>query len=135
MIDVIALVQSRADEWIAFRRDLHRHPERGFLEYRTQAKVARHLATLGFQVRLGAEVMKAGSMMGVPDAAAIVAAQQNAIAQGAWPDYVARMANGMTGLVAEFSNGEGPVVAMRFDVDALPISEAAHSDHRPQSLG
>jgi len=38
------------------RRDLHRHPELSWLEYRTTAVIAEHLAGLGYAVRAGAEL-------------------------------------------------------------------------------
>ncbi len=36
---------------------------------------------------------------------------------------------GKTGIVAEIKNGEGPVVAMRADIDALPIKENSGKDY------
>lgn len=36
---------------------------------------------------------------------------------------------GKTGVVAEIKNGEGPVVAMRADIDALPIKENSGKDY------
>lgn len=36
---------------------------------------------------------------------------------------------GQTGIVAEIKNGEGPVVAMRADIDALPIKENSGKDY------
>ena len=39
------------------RHDFHRHPELGFAEHRTKAKVAKHLRTLGLEVHEGAGVV------------------------------------------------------------------------------
>ena len=36
---------------------------------------------------------------------------------------------GETGVVAVVDNGEGPVVAMRADIDALPVKEASGKDY------
>src|SRR5690242_6989150 len=47
--------QARAQEAkvIAWRRDIHAHPELGNQEQRTSAVVAEHLRTLGLEVRAG----------------------------------------------------------------------------------
>ncbi|KIC21849.1 amidohydrolase [Leisingera sp. ANG-Vp] len=45
------------DRLIALRRDFHRHPELGFQEERTKAKVAEHLRGLGLEVHEGAGVV------------------------------------------------------------------------------
>ena len=73
---------------IDWRRDFHMHPEVGFNEHRTAARIAETLAALGWRVRTGV---------------------------------------GRTGVVGELGQG-APVVAIRADMDALPIQEA---DDRP----
>lgn len=45
-----AALESRVIEW---RRDFHSHPELGNREFRTSAKVAEHLRSLGLEVRTG----------------------------------------------------------------------------------
>ena len=105
------------------RRDLHAHPELGYLEYRTAAKTAAHLSRLGYGIKAGPEVMVAAEMLGRPSDAAIAAARSQALALGAPPEWVERMPGGQTGLVAEMRRGEGPVLAFRFDMDALPVPE------------
>lgn len=44
--------------------------------------------------------------------------------------YEVRTAVGITGVVGELSNGPGPVVVLRADMDALPIQEDADHDYR-----
>lgn len=70
---------------VAWRRDIHAHPELGNRETRTAELVAQHLRSLGIEVRTG----------------------------------VAR-----TGVVGVLRGGRpGPVVALRADMDALPVTE------------
>ena len=45
------------DRLTALRREFHRHPELGFQEDRTKAKVAAHLRGLGLEVHEGAGVV------------------------------------------------------------------------------
>lgn len=70
---------------IAWRRDFHEHPELGNNEIRTAAIIAKHLQSLGMEVKTG----------------------------------VAK-----TGVVGVLKGGKsGPVVALRADIDALPVTE------------
>ena len=71
---------------IAWRRDIHQHPEMGNLETRTAALVADHLRKLGMEVKTGVAVTGVVGLL-----------------KGAKP---------------------GPVVALRADMDALPVKEA-----------
>src|ERR1700732_1687044 len=72
---------------IAWRRDIHEHPELGEQETRTANLVAEHLKKLGLEVKTG-------------------------------------VAN--TGVVGLLKGGKpGPVVALRADMDALPVKEPA----------
>ncbi len=120
---------------VRIRRDLHRHPETAFLEYRTASKVAQHLDRLGWSVRVGAEVMDAAAVIAPPSPAAVRAAQDRALAEGAPAEWVARMPGGLTGVVAEIARGEGPTLAFRFDMDALPVVETEAPDHAPNRDG
>ena len=94
-----ALIDERApaltDALIAWRRDLHQHPELGNREFRTAGIVAEHLRALGFdEVRTG----------------------------------VAH-----TGVVGLLKGGKpGPVVALRADMDALPVTEFNELPFRSQ---
>lgn len=70
---------------IAWRRDIHAHPELGNREVRTAGVVAAHLRSLGLEVQ----------------------------------EQVA-----LTGVVGMLTGGKpGPVVALRADMDALPVTE------------
>jgi amidohydrolase len=82
-IDVLAAqIEPRV---VAWRRDIHQHPELGNQETRTAALVAEHLTKLGLEVETGVAV---------------------------------------TGVVGILRGAvDGPVVALRADMDALPVTE------------
>jgi amidohydrolase len=83
-----ALAKPHLDRLVAFRRDLHRHPELKYEEHRTSGKVEEALRAAGYETR--------------------------------------RLAG--TGIVAD--TGTGPAVALRGDMDALPLREENGFDHR-----
>lgn len=86
-LDLDARIQAVTPRVIAWRRDIHQHPELGNMEHRTSRLVAEHLRALGLdEVRTG-------------------------IAH--------------TGVLGVLKGGRpGGVVALRADMDALPIREA-----------
>jgi amidohydrolase len=86
-----SFVSAHADEFIAFRRDLHAHPELGYHEHRTTRLVAARLAAAG----LRPTVLPKG-----------------------------------TGMVVDIGDGAGPVIALRADLDALPISDEKNVPYR-----
>ena len=51
--DLLQALQVQADEFIAVRRDIHRHPEMGYKEYRTSDLVAEQLEKWGYAVTRG----------------------------------------------------------------------------------
>ncbi len=83
------------DQLTAWRRDFHMHPELGFREMRTAAKVAEILEQFGYRVRRGV---------------------------------------GRTGVVADLGSGK-PLVAIRADMDALPLQESNQVPYASQNPG
>ena len=51
--DLLQALGAQADEFIAVRRDIHRHPEMGYKEYRTSDLVAEQLEKFGYKVTRG----------------------------------------------------------------------------------
>ena len=49
--------------------------------------------------------------------------------------YAVRRNVGVTGVVAELENGDGPCVALRADMDALPIQETNSVDYKSRNAG
>jgi len=128
-------VKDLEDKVIAYRRDFHKYPESGWTEFRTASKIIEKLKELGFTVKIGAEANKKEAMMGVPTEEELAKHMERAINQGANPELVKAMEGGMTGVVADLKCGEGPTVALRFDMDANDINEAQDEKHRPYSEG
>jgi amidohydrolase len=109
MRDYLRHARSIQADLVAMRRDIHRHPELAFHEERTARVAADAVEAAGLQVRRGV-----GS--GGPDGAG----------GGAGRGEV----RPATAVVAELRNGDGPVVVLRADMDALPIREANEVEYR-----
>jgi len=136
MIDNIRqLVQEIEPLLLNYRRDFHKYPEVGWTEFRTAAKIAEKLMDLGYTVKTGAQAVSKKDMLGVPPEEELKKYMERAIGQGADPKIVKTMEGGLTGIIAELDCGEGPTVALRFDIDANDINEAKDDKHRPYREG
>jgi len=122
-------------ELVTLRRDFHKHAEPGWLEMRTSSIIARKLTELGYEVLVGEDVCKKDARMGVPSDSVLENAYNRAIEQGADPEFVKATRGGMTGVIGILRCGEGPTVAMRFDIDALGVYESVDEDHFPRKEG
>jgi aminobenzoyl-glutamate utilization protein A len=121
---------------VALRRDLHRHPELGLTEFRTASLVAERLAALGLDVKLGKEVMDSASRVGLPPEDELERCYRRAEAEGAPAPFLPAFVGGHTAVVGMLRGAEpGPVVALRVDMDALPIVEDATQAHLPAREG
>jgi len=132
---ILEQAEAITPQMVALRRDFHKHAESGWLEMRTSSIIARKLTELGYEVLVGEQVCKKDERMGVPSDAVLEMAYNRAIAQGADPEFVKATEGGMTGVIGILRCGEGPTVAMRFDIDALGVIESADEDHLPAKEG
>ncbi|OQA20073.1 MAG: Indole-3-acetyl-aspartic acid hydrolase [bacterium ADurb.Bin363] len=136
MIDKINKITERIEsKIISYRRDFHRYPETGWSEFRTASLVAKRLKDLGYTVKAGREVLKEEDMMGLPSEEELEINWKRALTQGGDPFFMEALKGGFTGVVGILENGSGPVVAMRFDMDALDLAESESTDHRPTREG
>lgn len=133
---IIKAAEALKAKTIARRRDLHQYAEVAWTEFRTAAFVAQTLTELGYQVSTGAAVHDETAMMGVPSKAELEKHMQRAVEQGADKAWVDQMAGGKTGVVGVMKFVKpGPVVALRFDMDANDLSESLAEKHRPFKEG
>ena len=118
------------------RRDFHKYPETGWLEMRTSAVIAETLTKLGYEVYTGRQVCEDGARMGVPSDETLREHSALVREQGVPMEYLTSdMEEGFTGVVGVLRCGEGPVVALRFDIDALGLIENPDEKHRPSKEG
>jgi aminobenzoyl-glutamate utilization protein A len=120
---------------VAWRRDLHRHAESAWTEFRTASLVARQLADLGYAVRVGQEVISAAERMGLPTSDKLESCWQRALLEGGDPEFLEPMRDGYTGVVGMLSHEPGPVIGLRFDMDALDTQESMDQGHLPADEG
>lgn len=118
------------------RRDFHKYPESGWTEFRTASIIVEKLQNLGYDVKYGTNAVVKEAMMGVPSLEELVQHMERAVKQGANPEIVKAMEGGLTGVVADLKiSSDGPVIALRFDIDANDICEATDEDHKPYREG
>ena len=79
------------DTIINNRRDIHKHPELSFQEFRTAKLIAKKLESLKIKVTTGV---------------------------------------GKTGVVGDLIGSQGPCIALRADMDALPIQETGNLEYK-----
>lgn len=126
------LSENMADKMRVTRRDFHKYPESGWLEYRTSSIAQNRLKEFGYNITMGSDAVNVEYMKGVPDKEKLLYAKERAIKNGADSELVNKMGLGLTGFWAdmEFSNN-GPFLAFRFDMDSNNVTESTDENHRP----
>lgn len=124
------------NKYIEYRREFHHYPEIGWREMRTSARVAEILEAMGYHCLMGKEVVDIDTIsFEMLSDEERENEQKRAIAQGANPEYVKRT-EGYPGVIALLDTGkEGPVTALRFDIDCLPYQEPKKEGFRPFDEG
>lgn len=135
--EIILKAEALAPELSKIRRDFHRHPELGWMEMRTSAKIAGLLQEYGCdEVLTGRAVCREASRMGVPSPEILSGHYQDVLAQeGDSLPFLPDTEGGFTGVIGILRCGVGPTVAFRFDIDALPIQECPLEEHFPRKNG
>ncbi len=125
--------------WLVdLRRDLHRHPEPAWREFYTTARLLDAIDDLDIddlQLFVGADALALDARSGVPAADELSTWRERARAKGVAEDRLDALDGGRTGFVARLDRGDGPHVAVRVDIDALPIPESSDEAHAPVAGG
>lgn len=136
MIDLRGLSEKVHPVVMQFRKDIHHYPENAFCEYRTASKVIEHLDKLGYEVYYGDDTNAQGAVLdSLPSSEQSEREMARAIADGANADLVERMRYGKTGVMGVLRCGEGPVIGIRCDMDAVCVDEYDGPDHIPSIEG
>ncbi|MBQ3106813.1 MAG: amidohydrolase, partial [Eggerthellaceae bacterium] len=122
------------EKLVEFRRVLHQHAESGLSEFWTTAYLAKVLSEAGFDVKVGHEIFDVSKRMGLPDEETQKARLEAALAQGADPEWIARM-DGITGLVVDLRPDLPMHSVLRFDIDAVDVDESTEDEHLPAREG
>ena len=124
------------DDLRALRRDLHRHPEPAWCEFYTTARLIEELRSRDIDELLyGPEIHAADERLNVPEESTRTEWLNRAREAGADEAVLDEIGESFTGAVAVVEQGAGPTIALRVDIDALPITEAEDADHQPASEG
>lgn len=124
-----------SNKLINYRRDFHKYAEIGWTEFRTTSIIAQKLEDLGYQVKVGSEIIEPFFVMGRPENKIIEQHIKRAEFQGAETKWIKRM-KGYTGAIGILDTGrKGNTIALRFDIDANDLVEIENIEHRPYREG
>lgn len=119
-----------------YRRDFHKHPETAWSEFRTASLIAEYLYKMGYKDLLfGSSIFDFTSVMGRPDENIIDHHIGRAIRQGAIKEWIDKMERHPGVMAVLDTKRSGPTVTLRFDLDAVDITETKDPAHRPVKEG
>lgn len=110
------------------RRHIHRRPELGWTEFETTSFVANRLKSLGINYQLGIDFLDIPSVQG-RDEKSVTKAIGRALEHGVSQEFIEKT-GGYTGVVGILdTNRPGPTIAIRDDLDAVPVQETSAEEH------
>ncbi|HET7323942.1 MAG TPA: amidohydrolase [Halococcus sp.] len=128
--------QTRHDELVELRRDLHRHPEPAWREFYTTSRIVEECERIGVdELFVGPEVLADGERTALPDDTKLRQWYEQALDAGAREEILDRLEGGYTGALAVLERGDGPTIALRVDIDGLPREESESEEHTPVQEG
>ncbi|MFC6614566.1 amidohydrolase [Halopenitus salinus] len=127
---------SEFERYRQLRREFHRYPEPAWCEFHTTARLVEALEERDPDaIYVGREALASEKRTRVPDESVLEEWTERAREAGADESVLERTAGGHTGCIATFEFGDGPIVGLRVDIDALPVRESDDADHQPAADG
>jgi aminobenzoyl-glutamate utilization protein A len=124
------------DRLVALRRDLHRHPEPAWREFYTTARIVEECRRIGVdRLVIGPDLLGTDDRTGLSEDADLDQWLERARNRDVDPELLSRLDGGDTGVMAVLERGDGPTVALRVDIDALPQEESQSETHLPAADG
>lgn len=122
------------DQLINIRRQLHQNPEEGWSEFTTTAFLVTTLRGYGYDVLTGRKVVAPEACLGREESV-VKAGLDRARRNGVSEELLSEMEE-LTGCVAVLDTGRpGPTLAIRFDIDCVPVTECTDDTHVPAKEG
>lgn len=122
------------DQLINIRRQLHQNPEEGWSEFTTTAFLVTTLRGYGYDVLTGRKVVAPEACLGREESV-VKAGLERARRNGVSEELLSKMEE-LTGCVAVLDTGRpGPTLAIRFDIDCVPVTECTDDTHVPAKEG
>lgn len=122
------------DQLINIRRQLHQNPEEGWSEFTTTAFLVTTLRGYGYDVLTGRKVVAPEACLGREESV-VKAGLERARRNGVSEELLSEMEE-LTGCVAVLDTGRpGPTLAIRFDIDCVPVTECTDDTHVPAREG
>ena len=129
-------IAAHGQDAVAWRRNLHQHPQPCWREFYATGLVAEKLSDWGYRVLQGRDVIAPEGQLRLPGPEQLQAEYDRALQAGAKEAFLAPARGGFTGVVGLLEGrSPGPTVAFRFDIDSNEVLESSEPSHRPAREG